>query len=337
MRILIILKYCFLGDAIVSLPLIKGVHRQWPGAELTVLSCKGAKIILSLDPDLDGVNVVPYGPNSTLRNAKNSRKITADSFRFAWKERRKGGFDIIFLVHRSFRTGLTAMLCKGRRRVGFKHDGRGFMLTDHILFDKYKQESESTLGLLQLLAPDFDGQPWPNRPVLNFDPKRIPLTPDFPPPGTGPLIGMQPGASNVPKRWPLDRMAALADALIERHQARIVLIGGPDEREPADIMLKHMKHPVAFDATGERFPETIGMMARLTAYIGNDTGLNHLAAAVGSPTVCLFGPTVAQKWGRHYEPHRVVVSRDGTMEGLPLEDALSAAENLIGAAAKGPV
>jgi ADP-heptose:LPS heptosyltransferase len=95
-------------------------------------------------------------------------------------------------------------------------------------------------------------------------------------------------------------------------------------------MLRHMKHPVAFDATGEKFPETVRMMSQLAVYIGNDTGLNHLAAAAGSPTVCLFGPTVAQKWGRHYEPHRVVVSRDGTMEGLPLEDALKAAEDLIG-------
>jgi ADP-heptose:LPS heptosyltransferase len=221
------------------------------------------------------------------------------------------------------------MLCKGRRRVGFKHDGRGFMLTDHLLFDKYKQESESTLGLLQLIVPDFHGEPWPNRPVLNFDQKLLTLTEGFPPAGPGPLIGMQPGASNVPKRWPLERMAALADELIGRHGARIVLIGGPDEREPADVMLKHMKHPVAFDATGEKFPETIGMMAQLAVYVGNDTGLNHLAAAVGSPTVCLFGPTVAQKWGRYYEPHRVVVSKDGTMEGLPLEDARAAVESLL--------
>jgi ADP-heptose:LPS heptosyltransferase len=58
MRILIILKYCYIGDAIVSLPLIKGVHRQWPEAELTVLTCKGARTILSLDPELAGVNFV---------------------------------------------------------------------------------------------------------------------------------------------------------------------------------------------------------------------------------------------------------------------------------------
>ncbi len=334
MRILIILKYCYIGDAIVSLPLIKGVRRQWPEAELTVLTCKGAKIIMSVDPSLDDVAFVPYGPNSTIRNARNSRQITRDSFKFAWAARKKGGFDIIFAVHRSFRTGITAMLCKGKQRVGFNHDGRRFMLTHHLLFDKYKPESESTLGLLQLLAPDDHGNPWPNRPVLAFDPARIPQVKGFPSAGSGPLIGIQPGASNVPKRWPLERMAALADALIERHGARIVLIGGPDEREPADIMLKHMKHPVAFDATGEKFPETIGLMSQLTVYVGNDTGLNHLAAASGSPTVCLFGPTVAEKWGRHYSPHRVVVSKDGTMEGLPLEDALAAVEHLLAKEAK---
>ena len=329
MRILIILKYHFIGDAIVSLPLIKGVRRHWPEAELTVMTGGGAAKLLPIDPELAGIHFLPYGPRTVKRTFMGSLRLTLESFRYAWHERRKGGFDIIFVVHRSFRAGLTAWLCKGKQRVGFKHDGRGFLLTHHILFDKQKPEWESTLGLLQRLVPEKPGESYPNRPELNFDPKYLAPTERFPPPGSGPLIGVQPGASGEDKRWPIERMAALADALIERHSARIVVIGGPDEREAAEILRKHMRHSVACDATGEKLPETVGIMAQLACYIGNDTGLNHIAGAVGCPTVCLFGPTVAAKWGRHYPPHRVVVSRDATMEGLPLEDALAAAEAVL--------
>ena len=329
MRILIILKYHFIGDAIVSLPLIKGVRRLWPDAELTVLTGGGAARLLPVDPELAGVHFLPYGPQTVKRTFMGSWRLTMESFRYALQERRKGGFDIIFVVHRSFRAGLTAWLCRGKQRVGFKHDGRGFLLTHHILFDKRKPEWESTLGLLQKLVPEKPGEPYPNRPVLNFDPKYLAPTDKFPPPGSGPLIGIQPGASGEDKRWPIERLAALADALVERHGARIVIIGGPDERDAAGLLLNHLRHPVACDATGEKLPETMGIMAQLACYISNDTGLNHIAGAVGCPTVCLFGPTVAEKWGRHYPPHRVVVSPDGTMEGLPLADVLKAAEMVV--------
>lgn len=329
MRILIILKYHFIGDAIVSLPLIKGVRRLWPEAELTVLTGGGAAKLLPIDPELAGVHFIPYGPRTVKRTFMGSLRLTWESLRYALRERRKGGFDIIFVVHRSFRAGLTAWLCKGKQRVGFKHDGRGFLLTHHILFDKQKPEWESTLGLLQRLAPEKPGEPYPNRPVLNFDPKYLAPTEKFPPPGSGPLVGVQPGASGPDKRWPIERLAALADALMERHGARIVVIGGPDEREAADILLKNMRHPVACDATGEKLPETVGIMAQLACYIGNDTGLNHIAGAAGCPTVCLFGPTSAAKWGRHFPPHRVVVSKDGTMEGVAMEDALEAVDAVL--------
>lgn len=331
MRILIILKYCYIGDALVSIPLIKGVRRRWPEAQITVLTSQGACRLLPLDPALSACTFVAYGPRTTHRNFVDSVKLTIESFRYALSERRKGGFDIIFAVHRSFRVGLTAWLAKGRQRVGFKHDGRGFILTHHILFDREKQESQSTLGLLKLLAPDDGGKPWPDRPVLDFDPKYLAPTDKFPPPGSGPLIGVQPGASNDYKRWPIERMAEVADALIERHGARIVIIGGPDERADADALLRHMKHPVACDTTGEKLPETLGIMAQLKVFFGNDTGLNHLAAAAGSPTVCLFGPTSSKKWGRPYHPHRMVVSKDGTMAGISVEEALAAAEELLAA------
>src|SRR6186997_1415826 len=98
MRILIILKYCYIGDAIVSIPLIKGVRCRWPDAQITILTSQGACKLLPLDPELAGCTFVAYGPRTTHRNFKDSVKLTVESFRYAWRERRKGGFDLIFAV-----------------------------------------------------------------------------------------------------------------------------------------------------------------------------------------------------------------------------------------------
>ena len=82
MRILIILKYCYIGDAVVSIPLIKGVGSQWPEARITILTSQGACKLLPIDPELATCEFVAYGPRTTQRNFVDSVKLTMESFRF---------------------------------------------------------------------------------------------------------------------------------------------------------------------------------------------------------------------------------------------------------------
>lgn len=331
MRILVILKYAYIGDALVSLPLLKGICRQWPDARVTVMTSYGACKLLPLDLDLaPQCTFVPYGPRGIQRSAMDSVRLTFEMLRLVRGWRREGGFDIAFTVHRSGRGNLTAWRSGARLRAGFAGGTFSFLLNRRASAGSSGQESQTTLELLKLFAPDDHGQPWSDRPSLRIA-APAPAVP-FPPPGSGPLIGIQPGASSVTKRWPVERMAALADRLVAQFGARLVLIGGPDEREPADTMRRAMQQPIACDATGEKLPETVGIMSRLDLFVGNDTGLNHMAAAAGCPTVCLFGTTSAGKWGRHYAPHRVVVSPDGTMGGITLEAAFDATAAALRAA-----
>lgn len=331
MRILVILKYAYIGDAIVSLPLLKGICRQWPDARVTVMTSYGACKLLPLDLDLaPQCTFVPYGPRGIQRSAMDSVRLTFEMLRLVRGWRREGGFDIAFTVHRSGRGNLTAWRSGARVRAGFAGGTFSFLLNRRASADSSRPESQTTLELLKLFAPGDLGQPWSARPSLRVA-APAPAVP-FPPPGSGPLIGIQPGASSVTKRWPVERMAALADRLVAQFGARLVLIGGPNEREPADTMRRAMQQPIACESTGEKLPETAGIMSRLDLFVGNDTGLNHMAAAAGCPTVCLFGRTSPAKWGRHYAPHRIVVSPDGTMEGITLEAAFDATAAALRAA-----
>ena len=115
--------------------------------------------------------------------------------------------------------------------------------------------------------------------------------------GGSPLIGLHPGARDPARRWPAERFAALADALVERHGARIVLTGDAGEREIVAAVRGAMRG-AALDLTGRTglglFAATV---ARLDLLVTNDTGASHLAAAARTPSVVLFGPTSPEHWG----------------------------------------
>jgi heptosyltransferase-2 len=108
-----------------------------------------------------------------------------------------------------------------------------------------------------------------------------------------PLVALNTGATNSrAKCWPVERFAALGDSLIEQCNAQIVLIGAPAERENAAQVLEQMRSREAVNLAGETtLAQLIGLLARCDLLVSNDTGPAHIAAALGRPTLTLFGPT----------------------------------------------
>jgi ADP-heptose:LPS heptosyltransferase len=105
----------------------------------------------------------------------------------------------------------------------------------------------------------------------------------------------------VEKRWPADRFAALADRLVDVLSARLVLLGGPDDG-PVNRSVVGAMGPAArartLDVSGRlSLAETAAVIARCRLYVGNDSGVAHLAAAVGTPVVEVFGPTDPRRYG----------------------------------------
>jgi ADP-heptose:LPS heptosyltransferase len=110
-------------------------------------------------------------------------------------------------------------------------------------------------------------------------------------------IGLHPGASVPARRWPAAHFAALADALAERWDARIVLTGGATERDVVASVAAHMRAPALTLAGYTSLGGLAAVIARLALFVSNDTGPAHLAAAVQTPSVVLFGPGDVARWG----------------------------------------
>ena len=170
-------------------------------------------------------------------------------------------------------------------------------------------------------------------------------------PDSAPYIVFGPGATHIHKTWPAERFAELAALLIAPDGplpgGRIVLLGAPNERPEAEPTLRALPEASRIDLMDKaNLLQAGAVIERAALYIGNDNGQMHLAAATGTPTIGLFGPTPADLYGPWGKNCRAVSTdtpyeelapllRDsvekhyGLMETLPVDKVLQAAREML--------
>lgn len=141
------------------------------------------------------------------------------------------------------------------------------------------------------------------------------------PPETS-LIALQPGAGSPSKRWPLDDFIQLSHMLLEDRCDLVLIIEGPAETGVGDRLAEAL--PAARSLVAKCLPldDLAALLSKCRAYVGNDSGISHLAAGLGIPCVVLFGPTLPEQWaplGRQVEVLRDIAGctacKDGQSEG----------------------
>jgi ADP-heptose:LPS heptosyltransferase len=164
-------------------------------------------------------------------------------------------------------------------------------------------------------------------------------------PAGRPWLVLGPTANWHRKVWPAERFAELALRLTAPDGAfpgaGIAILGGPGDQERSMATPVLTALPQALDLVGKLdLPEVAAVLARAAIFIGNDSGLMHLAAAAGAPTLGLFGPTPSDEYGPAGPKASAVLADgpagQGAMEDLPVARVLEAAEALIGQTARVP-
>jgi len=152
-------------------------------------------------------------------------------------------------------------------------------------------------------------------------------------PAGRPVIGLGPTANWPPKIWPAERFAALFCALQAGPLPGAVpaVFAGPGAEEAATASPLLAALPDPIDLVGKlSLPQAAACLARCALFVGNDSGLMHLAAAAGTPTLGLFGPTQAHEYAPSGPHAAAVLSASERMADLAVEAALTAATRLIG-------
>ena len=154
-------------------------------------------------------------------------------------------------------------------------------------------------------------------------------------PQDGPLIALGPTANWAGKVWPADRFAAVFAALARTLPGvRPVILAGPGEAERAMAAPLLAMLPDAVDLAGRlTLPEAAACLARCQLFVGNDSGLMHLAAATGAPTLGLFGPTPASEYAPTGRRAAAVLAAGpagcAPMEALSVEQVVASAMALL--------
>jgi heptosyltransferase-3 len=285
-----------LGDAILSAGLLDHLLRTYPDCRITVVCGPAAEGLFARMPNCERVIVL-----DKRRWSLHWPRLWATAARQRW--------DKVVDIRGS---GLAWMVRSSRRAVMRPRPG-------HKL---------SQLAAVLGLDP-------PPLPVVWFTPADAARAAALLPPGLPagpPLVALGPTANWAPKVWPAERFAALFRALAAGPLpgAMPLVIAGPGEAERAMAAPVLAALPEAIDLVGRlSLPEVAACLARASLFVGNDSGLMHLAAAAGAPTLGLFGPTSADEYAPSGRDSAVVIAMGHDMADLSTERAFAAAERLI--------
>lgn len=293
---LLVVQTAFLGDAVLTTPLLASLSQEWPEAQISVLTTPQTKEIFTGHPALK--EVLLYDKKGEDRGWKAWWRLV--------HRIRSLRFDVAVLPHRSFRSALLVWLARIPRRIGFSSSAGRWFLTDRVPFSWSTHDVDRNLLLLRALNLEgrskiFSVGNASQRPALA---KEL-LEREGVLPGS-PLVGFVPGSVWATKRWLPERFAALGD-MIQKEGARVLLIGGPSDRDSAEAVEKGMsRKPVNFVGK-TNLQEATALLARCSVVVTNDSGPMHLAAAVGTPVVAIFGSTTRELGFFPYgDQHRVI-------------------------------
>jgi ADP-heptose:LPS heptosyltransferase len=153
------------------------------------------------------------------------------------------------------------------------------------------------------------------------------------PPTPGPVIGLHPGAKEPARRWLPERFAEVGNALVREAGARLVVTGTAGEADLTKAICDRLTVS-ALNLTGRTdLGSFAAVIRRLDLLITNDTGASHLAAAVGTPSVVLFGPTRPSRWAPLDQTRHTVIDAGDELHSLDAGPVLTACLNRLEAPA----
>lgn len=282
-KVLLCLRYG-IGDLVMQRPVLEALREALPDSHITAIGAEPAIELLEGDPVVDAVvSIQSFGISHRWdRGTREARERIARW----WSEE---GFDLHLDLQHAARAVSEVVWALGVRSLESAEERERRVV----------QEGGGGVSGIKAAARHGWGLEIPEDTL-----PRVPLRPEddafaaeflFANDLMGPApIGISPVASHPLKRWPLERFARTADRLTRHTGRRILLFHGP-QVEVAEEMLSRMRHADRVVPVGPvHLKRVAALLARCVAFVGNDTGLMHVAAAVGTATVGVFGPTLPQ-------------------------------------------
>jgi heptosyltransferase-2 len=273
----------WVGDAVMSLPALRALRRQFPKAHVSILAKPWVADLYAREGFCD--DLIPYTARTLFEKWSTARALRGRSF------------DTAILLQNAFEAAAIAYYAGIPERIGYARDGRGFLLTRAVPVPKpgeiprhesfYYLELLRRAGIVDELPPNeeirLDGSPAARSAGLDRFRKL----------GLGEVvIGVSPGAAyGTAKRWLPERFAESANQVARELGASVAIFGSKDERALCESVAASIATSVKNFAGETTLAEFIDLAAACRVYLTNDSGAMHIASALGVPTVAVFGAT----------------------------------------------
>jgi heptosyltransferase-2 len=275
----------WVGDVVISLPALRALRSHHPKDRISVLARPWVAALYRLLPEVDEV-LVEERPGRHAGAAGRAALAT---------ELHGRGFDRAILLPRSFATAWVAYRARIPERWGYRGELRSPLLTHPVPFASPPGEHElfRHLRLVAATGVPLPGVPdatWPVSESLRRAARAKVAEAGVP---DGPFAAAHVASfAHEAKRWPHERFAALFSRLAATRDLPFVLLGSASETPMNERVPSLAAGARVFDLAGKTsLPEVLGIVSLAEFFVGNDSGLAHLANAAGTPTTVIFGPT----------------------------------------------
>jgi ADP-heptose:LPS heptosyltransferase len=274
-----------IGDTLLATPALAALRRTLPQAEIAALVAPSNAGILDGNPDVDRLIFAPA----------NGAEPEWRRYLAAVRALRRERFDLI--INLSGAAGLTTYLSHPFTPWMFLDLPRWWLLAGGDARFRGRHAVDQYIRALSPLVAEPSAEPATRVPRIYLDAQdrasARELLRDEGIPAASPLIAMHLGGDgfNGRKRWAPERFAAVANTLVERHDAHVLFIGGEEDIErstEAAALVRRNAHVLAGRAS---LKVTAALIERAMLYVGNDSAPLHIAGSVGTPAIGIFGPS----------------------------------------------
>ncbi len=275
---ILVIRYSALGDVVLATSVLEPLRARFPGARIEWVTDALYAPLLEGLPEIAQVHrLAREGPDAALPLAG----------------RLRGRFDVVIDLQNKLRSAVVARAA-APLRTAFRRRTALRALMAVFGSDPPLVRAHATQLYAEALAPLGVAGPGPVK--VSLSPQARALAADALQGVEAPAVAIAPGARWATKRWPAERFAAVADAL-HAEGVRIVLCGGPGDRDAFAAFRAATRARVAADLSFLPLDALAAAIAGVDLLIACDSGPVHLATAVGTPVLALFGPTSTMRWG----------------------------------------
>jgi lipopolysaccharide heptosyltransferase III len=291
---ILVIKLRYLGDVLLATPTLHALKSAFPAASLSVLVNRGTEDILRANPHVD--EIIPLDRGSLFQQC-----------RFVWEIRCRH-FDTVVDLTDGDRAALLTWNSGAPVRIGFNAEqrwtGRCYTTVVSVEAGAHRVERDlAALAPLGVAARERVPRIWL---MPEDDAKVEQLVGEMGIPRDRRWVVIQPGARYWFKAWPVERFAELADRLTDTLGCQVLVGGNPQEEALTQSVVALAKSRPLSIAGRSDIRILAALLTRSALFVGNDTGAMHIAAAVGTPVVGLFGPSNPAEWGPRGGPAETI-------------------------------